>query len=121
MNPLQQDVFLQIRPSGGTSDLLCAEMPASHFMRRHGAFRFWDRKNRVSSAKGIQDMTVTVTKNGSVKFRTHGKRVQLSDVKQGSLEVTVGFVGTAAGSPPNQCSQTVESFHTGSTGALKAP
>jgi len=121
VNPLQQDVFLQIRQSGGTSDLLCAEMPASHFMRRHGAFRFWDRKNLVSSAKGIQDMTVTVTKSGSVKFRTHGKRVQLTDVKQGSLEVTVGFVGTAAGSPPNQCSQTVESFHTGSTGALKAP
>src|SRR5207249_5261732 len=66
VNPLQEDVFLQIRPSGGTSDLLCAQMPASHFMRRHGAFRFWDRKNLVSSAKGIQDMTIKVSRNGSV-------------------------------------------------------
>ena len=121
VNPLQQDVFLQIRPPGGTSDLLCAEMPASHFMRRHGAFRFWDRKTLVSSAKGIQDMTITVTKDGSVKFRTHGKHVQMSNVQPGSLELTVGFLGNAAGSPPNQCSQTVQAFRTGSTGALKAP
>ena len=121
VNPLQEDVFLQIRPSGGTSDLLCAQMPASHFMRRHGAFRFWDRKNLVSSAKGIQDMTIKVSRNGSVKFRTHGKHVQLSNVQQGDLELTVGFVGNAAGNPANQCSLTVQSFRTGSSGALKAP
>ena len=121
VNPLQEDVFLQIRPSGGTSDLLCAQMPASHFMRRHGAFRFWDRKNLVSSAKGIQDMTIKVSRNGSVKFRTHGKHVQLSNVKQGSLVLTVSFHSNTAGNAPNQCSQTVESFRTGSTGALKAP
>jgi hypothetical protein len=121
VNPLQEDVFLQIRPSGGTSDLLCAQMPASHFMRRHGAFRFWDRKNLVSSAKGIQDMTVKVSRDGSVKFRTHGKHVQLSNVKQGSLVLTVSFHSNTAGNAQNQCSQTVESFRTGSTGALKAP
>jgi len=121
VNPLQQNVFLQIKPSGATSDSLCAVMPASDFMRRHGAFRFWDRKNRVPSAQGIQDMTITVTKNGSVKFRTHGKHVKMSTVQQGSLDVTVGFVGSAAGSPPNQCSMAVQAFRTGSTGALKAP
>ena len=66
-------------------------------------------------------MTITVTKNGSVKFRTHGKHVQMSNVQQGDLELTVGFVGNAAGNPANQCSLTVQSFRTGSSGALKAP
>jgi len=47
--------------------------------------------------------------------------VQLSNVKQGSLVLTVSFHSNTAGNAPNQCSQTVESFRTGSTGALKAP
>ena len=66
-------------------------------------------------------MTIKVGRNGSVKFRSHGKRVQLTNVKQGRLELTVGFHSDAAGDAQNRCSQTVQSFRTGSTGALRAP
>src|SRR2546422_9853953 len=41
VNPLQQDVFLQIRPAGGT-EVLCAKIPHDKFMRMHG-----DRKSVV--------------------------------------------------------------------------
>ena len=82
------------------------------------------RQRRRRVQKGVSNLERrrdTVTKNGSVKFRTHGKHVKMSTVQQGSLDVTVGFVGSAAGSPPNQCSMAVQAFRTGSTGALKAP
>src|SRR5204863_444349 len=55
VNPLKQDVFVQIRPAGGT-DVLCAKAPADKFMKMHGAFKFWDRHHRVASAKGMSDI-----------------------------------------------------------------
>jgi len=121
VNPLQEDVFVQLRAEGATSDLLCAQVPASHFMKRRHRFRFWDRKQTVASAKGLQDVTIKVAPDGSVKFRTHGKHVQLTNVKQGNLELTVGFHSATAGDSQNRCSQTVQPFRTGSTGALLAP
>src|SRR5262249_14963873 len=78
VNPLEEDVFLQIRdPNGG--ELLCAVAPASHFMKMmhmHRAFSFWDKEHKVPEAKGVQDMTVTVKKNGTVKYVAFGKKVQ---------------------------------------------
>jgi hypothetical protein len=119
VNPLQQDVFLQIRPAGG-ADILCAKMPASKFMRMHHAFKFWDHKHQVASAKGIGDLTVKVRKNGSVRFRTLGKHVQMSMPKRGSLQVTVGF-HDPSGDALNRCSSTTQAFRTGRRGALLAP
>jgi hypothetical protein len=119
VNPLRQDVFLQIRPAGGT-DLLCAKVPASKFMRMHGALKFWDRKHMVTSAKGINDLTVKLRRDGSVRFRTLGKRVQMQTPTHGPLEVTVGF-HDPAGDAANRCSSTVQEFRTGRRGALLAP
>jgi hypothetical protein len=121
VNPLLQDVFVQLRAEGATSDLLCAQMPASRFKRQRHAFRFKDRKERVSSARGIQGLTIKVFRDGSVKFRAHGKRVVLTNVKQGNLVLTVGFHTATAGDSQNRCSQTVQPFRTGQTGALRAP
>src|SRR5207253_10281256 len=54
VNPLKQDVFIQIRQPNGP-ELLCARAPATKFMHMHkNAFTFWDKKHRVASAKGIQ-------------------------------------------------------------------
>jgi len=119
VNPLRQDVFLQIR-SGSGADLLCAKVPAAKFMRMHGAFKFWDRKHMVTSAKGINDMTVQVRRNGSVRLRTLGRRAQMRTPVQGVLQVTVAFHDPVSDAG-NRCSSAFEPFRAGSRGALRAP
>lgn len=119
VDPLRQDVFLQIRPVGG-ADLLCAKVPADKFMRMHGAFKFWDRKHLVASAKGLYDMTVPVRRDGSVRLRTLGRRTQMRTPTQGVLQVTVGFHDTASDAG-NRCSTAFEPFRAGRRGALRAP
>src|SRR3989442_15671951 len=42
-------------------------IPHDKFMRIHGAFKFWDHKHLVASAKGIDDLTVKVRRDGSVR------------------------------------------------------
>jgi hypothetical protein len=71
VNPLQQNVFVQIRPAGAT-DISCAHVPADHFMRMHGALKFWDRQHTVAGAKGIDDLTVKIGRDGSVRFEASG-------------------------------------------------
>jgi hypothetical protein len=119
VNPRKQDVFLQIRPLGGT-DLLCAKVPAAKFMRMHGAFKFWDRKHRVASAKGLDDMNIRVKKTRSVRLRTVGRRVQFRMPGHGSLQVTVGFHDPVSDAQ-NSCSTQVQAFRTGRAGRLIAP
>jgi len=96
-------------------------MPAAKFMRMHGAFKFWDRKHTVASAKGLDDLTIKVRRDGSVRFRTRGRRVEVPSPSQGRLQVTVGFHGSAAGDAEDRCSGTTAAFRTGREGALLAP
>jgi hypothetical protein len=119
VNPLREDVFLQIRTAGGP-ELLCARMPAAKFMRMHGAFKFWDKKHVVPSAKGINDLTVKVRRDGSVRLRTLGKRVQMQTPPHGPLQVTVGFHDPSSNAS-NACSSAVQAFRTGNRGRLIAP
>jgi hypothetical protein len=120
VNPLQQDVFVQIRPAG-TTDVFCAHVPASHFMRMHGAFKFWDRHHAVASAKGIDDLTIKIGRDGSVRLRTVGRRAEFASPPQGELQVTVGFRNAATAEAGNRCSTTTQAFRTGRRGALLAP
>jgi hypothetical protein len=121
MNPLKRDVFLQIRPAGGT-EALCAKIPADKFMRMHGAFKFWDHKHTVASAKGIDDLTVKVRRDGSVRLRTVGRHVQFRTPQQSSLQVTVGFFHPAGGTDTdNRCSTQTRAFRTGRQGRLLVP
>ena len=120
VNPLQQDVFLQIRPAGGT-EALCAWIPHEKFMRMHGVFKFWDHKHLVASAKGIDDLTVKVRRDGSVRLGTVGQHVQFVTPQQNSLQVTVGFYSAAAGNGANRCSTQTRAFRTGRSGRLIAP
>jgi len=120
VNPLKQDVFVQIRPAGGT-DVLCAKAPTDKFMKMHGAFKFWDRHHRVASAKGISDIRVKVRRDGSVRFSAVGKRVKFSTPQAGTLQVTVGFRDPATAEAGNRCSTQTQAFRTGRQGQLLAP
>ena len=110
VNPLQEDVSLQIRAASGGLDLLCAMVPASHFMRMHGKFMFWDHQHTVTSAKGIDDLSIKVRHDGSVRLKTHGRRVQMSAPTAGTLEITVGFRNAAIGDASDQCSQGIRTY-----------
>ena len=120
VNPLKQDVFVQIRPAGG-ADVFCAKAPADKFMKMHGAFKFWDRQHRVASAKGISDIRVQVRPDGSVRFSAVGKRVEFTTPQSGTLQVTVGFRDPATAETGNRCSTQTQAFRTGRQGQLLAP
>jgi hypothetical protein len=120
VNPRRQDVFLQIRPEGGI-DILCAMVPAEKFMKMHGAFKSWDRKHLVTSARGLDDMAIKVKRSGRVRFQTVGRRVEMPTPPPGRLQVTVGFHDPATGDAGNRCSVTTQAFRTSRGGALRAP
>jgi hypothetical protein len=120
VNPMQQDVFLQIRPQGAT-DILCAHIPAKKFMHSHRTFKFWDRKHTVPSARGIDDMAIVVRRDGSVRFRTLGLHAQMPGPAQGDLQVTVAFHDATSGDAANRCSTLTQRVRTGRSGKLLAP
>src|SRR6185295_3155998 len=89
INPMQEDVYLQIRAAGASSDLLCARIPAAKFMKKHKTFKYWAGKNPAASAQGIGDMKFKVRKDGTVKFKTFSKRVKLANARPGAVQITV--------------------------------
>jgi hypothetical protein len=117
VDPLRQDVFLQIRRAGG-DELLCAMAPAMKFMKMHGALAFWDKKGMITSARGVQDITIRRKKNGQIRFAAFGRRVQFTAADASDLQVTVGFRDASTAEVGNRCSRVVQSFRTGRRGAL---
>ncbi len=120
VNPLEEDVFLQLRPEGGT-DVFCARIPAANFKKHRRAFEFADRKHSVASAGRLDGMKIKVMRDGSVRLRTHGKRAQMIHPNAGRLQVTVGFHSAAAGDGANRCSTTLQTFRAGRKGRLITP
>jgi hypothetical protein len=116
VDPSVDDVFLQIRESPG-GEVLCAWAPNDLFMRmKHGrVFKYW---GVVESAQGIEDMRVTLRKNGQVRYRAFGKRVNFGVPGNPQLQVTVGFRNAEAGDATNRCAAAVEAFQTTGGGAL---
>ena len=119
VNPLREDVFLQIREGDGP-EMLCAKMPAEKFARLHRVFRFADRKHRVTGAEGIDRLTIRVRRDGSVRMRTVGRRVQTPTPEHGPLQITVGFYDPASDGP-GRCSTTMQAFRAGARGRLVTP
>jgi hypothetical protein len=121
VNPLKQDVFIQIREPNGP-ELFCAHAPAMKFMKMHHAFKFWDKKHVVTSVKGIQDIKIIPPrkKRHDTRFRTFGKKVQLQTPSHGPLQVTVGFHDPTSDAG-NICASQVEEFRVGRKGKLLAP
>jgi hypothetical protein len=103
VDPLAEDVYLQIRPAGGF-ETLCAKMPAAKFMRMHGAFKFWDHAHSTASAKGIDDVKVKVRSDGDVRFRAWGRHVLMQTPAAGALTVTTGFKSPTGSDATNRCS-----------------
>jgi len=120
VNPLEEDVFLQLRPEGGT-DVFCARIPAANFTKHHRAFEFADRKHSVASAGRLDGMKIKLMRDGSVRLRTHGKRAQMIHPSAGRLQVTVGFHSAAAGDGASRCSSTLQTFRAGRNGRLITP
>lgn len=121
IDPLAQDVFLQVRAEGGRGDLLCARIPAGKFMWMRRAYRFWDRSRAVASAKGLQDMTVKVGRRGRIRFKTHGPEVEMLDAGQGRLRVTVAMYGAGGTGPENTCWSSMVPFRASRRGKLLTP
>jgi hypothetical protein len=119
VNPIVEDVFLQLRPEDG-ADLLCARLPSRFFRKKRHVFKFVNRKGSVASARGLKKAVVRIRKNGSVRVKLTGKRVQLPPPRQGRYEVTLGFHTPAAGDAQNRCSSAVVPFRSARKG-LRAP
>jgi hypothetical protein len=120
IKPLSEDVFLQIRGGDGT-ELLCAQVPAGKFKAKRRVFKFADRKHRVATARGLDRVKLKIRKDGSVRYRAFGKRVQMNAPTAGNLRVTVAFRNATQGDTANRCSTAVQAFRTGSNGKLIVP
>ena len=120
VNPLRQDVFLQIRAERG-GEVFCAKVPASRFIvKRPGVFSFRDRQHRVGSARGIDRLTVRIANNGIVRFRALARNAAFTSPRNGQLSVTVSFRNPLEAEGGNRCS-TAQSLRTNRRGALRAP
>ena len=107
ITPTTQDVLLQVRPTDG-KDIFCARIPASAFVQHHNIFKFTAKKTPTAAAKGLDGVMVKMKRDGTVRFRTLGKRVQISP-EQGSMELTLGFINNA-NPAATRCSSTTTSF-----------
>jgi len=120
VNPLRQDVFLQIRVVGG-GELFCARVPASRFVaKRPGVFRFRDPHHSVGSARGIDRLAMKIAKNGVVRFRASAQDAAFTSPRSSQLSVTVSFRNPLEAEGGNRCS-TTQSLRTNRRGALRAP
>ncbi len=124
-DPMNSDVFLQIRDSSG-KEILCAKIPQGKMMMqgKKKTFKFWwDRKNnsRIASAQNIDDMKVAIKKNGTIKYAAYGKKVNVATPAPGSLMITVGFRNPTVGDSSNQCSSVTQPYRAGKKGSLRFP
>jgi hypothetical protein len=116
VDPTKQDVVVQVRLEEGR-DVLCARVPARKFMKRRHRFLFRDHAHEEKSARGLDDMTVRVRRDGEIHLRTHGRRVEMTKPAPGRLQVTVGFL-SGDETEENRCASTMAPFRTGKRGAL---
>ena len=76
----------------------------------HGKFLFWDHQHTVTSAKGIDDLSIKVRRDGSVRLKTHGRRVRMTAPAPGTLEITVGIRNASIGDASDRCSRGMRTF-----------
>jgi hypothetical protein len=121
LDPLTQDVFLQIREQGG-KELLCARMPASRFVARHGKlFKFLDRKLTEKLAEGVTSTDLRRAKR-NVLLHAEGRKATIATPTGTTLVVTVGFRNPAGAEADNRCAGAVKTFRkSGKKGALRFP
>ena len=120
VRPMHDDVYVQVRQG---AELLCARLPAAKFMKRKATktFKFWDKKARVGSARGISDMTIKLRKNGDIRIRTRGKHVQMPTPAGSTVAVTLGFRDPTVGDSTNRCASTTQPFRRTPKGRVRFP
>jgi hypothetical protein len=120
IDPLTQSLTIQI--VDGDQQVLCANIPAGSFTKKHKAFRFSRKRTQVSTGKNLDRIFIKVTKSGRVRYKLRGKRTELTTPTTGQLTLSLGF--SRAGTPASQnvCSQSVRVFRAGKkTGQLNYP
>jgi hypothetical protein len=116
LDPTTQDLFVQIRPKGGT-DILCARIPAGSFLHRGRRFGFRAGKPPVESTKGIARLAMKLQRDGKVSFLAQGRRAQVANVPPGDLQVTLGLL-SPAGDAGNRCASRMTAFKPAAKGAI---
>jgi hypothetical protein len=120
VNPLLQDVYVQVRPDGA-ADVLCAQLPASEFGRKGRRFVFADPKHKVASAHGINRLTITIRPDGTFLVRLTGKQMALGVPDAGTLWLTLGFHDPVETEQPSRCETTSQPFTKNARGVLHYP
>jgi len=120
VNPLLQDVYLQIRPDSGT-DVLCARIPASEFGRKGRRFTFFDPAHSITSAHAIDRLTLTIRNDGKFVVRLTGKQVDLGLPDEDKLWLTLGFHDTVETEQGNRCESTSQTFKRTAKGVRHYP
>ena len=87
VDPTRDDVTVRFHNSNG--ELLCATAPHARWTRerRRGPFQFGDPTGTV--AQGLRKMQIKVQKNGSTRFTTAGKKMDLGRYAQPAFTTTV--------------------------------
>jgi hypothetical protein len=118
--PHEDDVLIQLRQ--GSTELLCAKIPAARFMKMHHGrvTGFWDYRHRVPSAKHIDDVSFTRRKKAGVKVHIFARKAELETPQAGDLTLMVVLHSPSAPAA-SQCSAVTENFRTTRTKGLRAP
>jgi len=120
VNPLLQDVYLQIRPESGT-DVLCAHIPGSEFGRKGRRFTFFDPAHSITSAHAIDRLTLTIRNDGKFVVRLTGKQVDLGLPDDDKLWLTLGFHDTVETEQGNRCESASQTFKRTAKGVRHYP
>lgn len=117
ITPDTQAMTLQMRTAAG-DEALCAVVPPGAFVRKGKKWRFRDRGHAVASARGIEQVAVSLPKKGGPKLVVGGRTVGMILPPAGMLQITVAFhdADTAI------CQGVAQSFRTqGKKGAIRTP
>jgi hypothetical protein len=121
LDPLTQDVFIQIREQGG-KELLCARIPATRFVQKRGKlFKFLDRKLTEKMAEGVTGTELRRAKRDMI-LHAEGRKARVASPTETTLMVTFGFRKAGAGEGESRCAGAVKTFSKrGKKGALRVP
>jgi hypothetical protein len=120
VNPLLQDVYVQLRPESG-ADVLCAHIPAREFGRTGRRFTFFDPAHAVTSAHGIDRLTLMIRNDGRFVVRLTSKQMALTLPEEGALWMTLGLHDTVETEQGNRCESTSQTFKKNGRGVLHYP
>ena len=101
-----QDLTVQLRDATG---VFCARVPAGSLTRRKKGLVFRDQDGTVTSARGIERVTLTAKGTGA-KLAVAGREAQLATPAAGSLTVTLGLRDPATAEAANQCTTAIATF-----------